>query len=352
MILSDAHIQDLPRRATDTHEATDKEKSDLLAWVADNPYFKTRVGQGDFITPQGKIFRFTVEGRAGESVFVGTGSSKTREEAALIAAAEATERFTARKIFAEGSAQAIHSVNVTDGKIGVVEADPPRDLPSRGFHSSNGWAVHFSLKAAIESATIEALERHILLYDFLNSQWQGFKFHSDLPMEHGRIRYLSSVSSFGGFRAGVAIAECDRFSGNAFGYLCYRDEITNYSVNWFSAFLEAYYQVDDFLKSPEEEPKTWIGRYQQHFLRGRRLKIEENYLTANHVPSVNASIVAVDLQKALNLSFPFFGAFVFGGDLIPLFFSQKLNEAEQFTARRSLQRWGINGPLPEFHPIL
>lgn len=352
MILSDAQIRDLPRRATEASEATDREKSDLLAWIADNPHFKTRVGQGDFTTPQGKVFRFTVEGRDGESIFSGTGSSKTREKAALIAAAEVTERFFARKVFAEGSAQAIHSVNVSEGKISVAESDSPRSLPSRGFHSSNGWAVHFSLKAAIESATIEALERHILLYDYLNSQWQGFKFHSDLPMASGRVRYFSSISSFGGFRAGVAIASSDRFPGNTFGYLCYHDEITNYSANWFSAFLEAYYQVEDYLKSPEEEPANWIGRYQRHFLNSHRLKIEENYLSANHVPSVSGSIIAVDLQKAFNLSFPFFGAFVFGGDLIPLFFSQKLNEAEQFTARRSLQRWGINGPLPEFHPIL
>ena len=131
----------------------------LLDWITDNPLFQSEIFESKIEISGQEFFRFSINATDNDShQYYGFGRSKDRLQAASIAAGEVLERYVAKKILkSEEPLFAKHQVNFQDSEISTAEMEHTTALPSPGFHSSNGWAVHFSLKKSVENSALEAL---------------------------------------------------------------------------------------------------------------------------------------------------------------------------------------------------
>lgn len=337
--------------------ATELEYSSLLLeWIVDNSFFKSEVFEST-LDISGQIFyRFSITATDSDgNQYHGFGRSKNRLKSASIATGEVIERYVAKKILkSQIPYYAKHLVSVSDAEISVSAAGGDVSLPSAGFHSSNGWAVHFSLKTAIENSVVESLERHTLLYSFLHSGWNGFNVDQQVPFQGQKLTPYVSRFSFGGFGAGIVATEGKKFLGRTFGYLCDDAEELNGSKKWLNAFFESHGQWE-LLSSDEPLPEdaNFLIKYQRHFLMtSHSLQNQNSQAETKNVSDMQANILVLDLKSALNLPVPMFAAFSFGGNLIPLFFKQKLSSEETLKIQATLKKWELPTDLPEFHPIL
>lgn len=355
-----AQILNLPNEAIEAEPSTAAHDL-LLEWVADNPILKTRIHESTLDVAQSRYFRFAIEGTDAEGeMFRGFGRSRDRRGAAVIASAEMLERLVAKKVLKTNDLTAArHGILFKNGEIEINESAPCA-MPSQGLHSSNGWAVHFSLQAAIERAALEALERHILLYTYLKDGWEGFDRDHQVVFEHVTLFPLMSRNEIAGFRAGMVYTKGQEtgvgaLPGVTFGYLC--DESTRFlkSTKWLNAFFESYEQWIDVERLGIKDTDSWIERYQRHYLEKDRLSLAPTapHTTELHsIKQAHGHLMAFDLAKALHLPCSLYAAFVFGGDLIPLFLKQRLTKEEGLTLMHKLIGLGIAARLPEFHPIL
>lgn len=349
MDIAAAQIFELSREA-ESVGAGEREKSAFLAWASGNPHFSTRAGLTTYELDGAKLFRRSATALWNGKESVGTGSSFVQDEAALIAAMELVERIAARSAF-ENRAESRNEIEIDEAEIKIYPAHTV-GLPSRGFWSTNGWAAHFSLSAAIAGAVREALERHILLYTFLKHGWNGFAFGgTEMFFEKRLVRGLA-CARFAGRFAGVSCLGSSVFPGCAFGYTVGDGSEEGSEKIWFRAKLEAFYQLDDEEKFGHGSGGTWLERAKNHYLKESRFSFANQPAALEQIPSLKARIATFDMAKAFGLSFPLFAAFVFGSDLIPLFHSGKLASEETGTLRKVLSRWEIEGELPEVHPIL
>lgn len=335
----------------------DENSSLLLEWIVDNSFFKSEVFESTLEISGQKFFRFSITATDTEGTeYNGYGRSKNRLSAASIAAGEAIERYVAKKIFKSNTPFfAKHQVAISDTEISVSTAKQATALPTSGFHSSNGWAVYFSLKTAIEKSAIEALERHTLLYSYLRDGWNGFSTDAKVPFKGQELMPCISRFSFGGFGAGIVATEGKEFPGHTFGYLCDDSKTIMGSKKWLNAFFESFGQWESLaLDSTLPENANFLAKYQMHFLMAPREKIGANQTEdkIQNVSDINANILIMDLKKALDLPVPMFAAFSFGGNLIPLFFKQKLSANELKSLQQTLATWQLPSELPEVHPIL
>lgn len=329
----------------------------LLDWIVENSFFKSEVFESDLDIAGQKYFRFSIVAKDSEGVqYSGLGRSTDRLTAASIAAGEVVERYAAKKVLKSAVPfSAKHLVNVDDGEISVSRADVATDLPTSGFHSSNGWAVHFSLKNTIEKSVMESLERHTLLYSYLKNGWNGFEADAVVPFNGQKLTPYVSNFSFGGFGAGLVATEGDAFPGRTFGYLCDEAEMINGSQKWMGAFFESYGQWEALAASSSlPDNANFLSIYQQHFLTHPHSSATDNAKAAgvNDISKISANLLVLDLKKALELPVQMYAAYSFGGNLIPLFFKQKLSADETKNLQLSLAAWELPIELPEYHPIL
>ncbi len=327
----------------------------ILDWIADNTVLKANVIESSINLGGNTFYRFSISARnTAEKEYHGLGRSKNRLTAASIAAGEVIERFIAKQILKSSEViRATHCVIIENSEISVKPVSNNIELPSTGLHSSNGWAVHFSLKSAIDNSVTEAMERHILLYTYLREGWSGFHADAQVPFKNQVLTPYISKFSFGGIGAGIVATEGKEFPGRTFGYLCDDLEKINRSSKWLSAFFESFDQWESLAQNHSEPSENgWLTRYQHHFLNLKHSERNEAAKQGLNFPKVQANILMFDIQKILNLPFPLFAAYTYGGDLIPLFIKQKLSDEESSGVVKLLKKWDLPGTLPEYHPIL
>lgn len=329
----------------------------LLDWIVDNSLLKSEVFESGLDISGHKFFRFSVSSTDAEgNQYDGFGRSKDRLLAASIAAGEVIERYIAKKVLKSAEPFLVkHHVNVQDTEISITEAGHAMPLPSPGFHSSNGWAVHFSLKKAVENSVLEALERHTLLYSYLHSGWNGFKRDDPVSFKTQMVSPYVSRFAFGGFGAGIVATEGNEFPGRTFGYLCEEAATINGSQKWLNAFFESYGQWESLsLKKDQTQNENFLAQYQRYFLTTSHQSEVGDPIEAQSQNSakIKSNILILDLTQALDLPLPFYAAYTFGGDLIPLFFRQKLSTEETVLLQQTLKNWDLPIDLPEYHPVL
>lgn len=329
----------------------------LLDWIVDNSFLKSEVFESDLKISDQKFFRFSISSTDTDgNHYHGFGRSKDRLRAASTAAGEVIERYVAKKVLKSSEPFLTkHHVNIQDTEIFVTGSDQAMPLPSPGFHSSNGWAVQFSLKKVVENSVLEALERHTLLYSYLNSGWNGFRRDSQVPFKNQMLTPYVSRFSFGGFGAGIVATEGSEFPGRTFGYLCEDAATINGSQKWLNAFFESYGQWEMLsLNNAQTQNENLLAQYQKHFLTTPHQCEISNPIAAQRKESskIKANILLLDLKNALELPVPLYASYTFGGDLIPLFFRQKLSNTETESLQKILRRWSLSVSLPEYHPVL
>lgn len=328
-------------------------RAEFLDWVACLDLLKVSVFESELEAGE-KYHRFTVQGLngAGEQS-AGFGRAKDKLTAATIASSEMIERYVSREILRTAAQfSAPFLVSVEGGGIDVKKAEAPFSFPSKGFHSSNGWAVHFSMKRAIENATREALERHILLLSYLKNGWSGFAFDEQVPFKKAVLTPGVARLSVGGFRAGLVVTEGPESAGVTYGYLCEEAAGFEKSRKWLAAFFESYEQWADLIMRAEPVSPSMIEQYQWRHFKGERPTLGTNAVEETEIDVASGALAVFNLQEVLSSPVPLFAAFVFGGDFIPLFLKQKLSSEEQRSLTNLLQRSGIENELPEYHPIL
>ncbi len=328
----------------------------LLEWIVENALLKSKVFESTIDLGGREYFCFSISAiDSDNNEYLGFGRSNSRLEAASIASGEVIERLAAKKILKATEVITTNSVvKIENTEISAAQSKTQTAPPSPGFHSSNGWAVHFSLKSALENSVIEALERHILLYTYLHSGWHGFQIDSQVPFKSQTLTPYISKFSFGGFGAGIVATEGKEFPGRTFGYLCDGATQINNSPKWLNAFFESYCQWDSFVKKnePQSNDENWLSKYQHYFLNHvHEAKEGKAFKELDH-PKVESNILMLDIQKLLDLPVPLVGAYTFGRDLIPLFFKQKLSIEESLVLGNLLKKWDLPPELPEYHPIL
>lgn len=350
------NLNEFKNNAESDNSQQEKNSGLLLNWIADNPILKTEIFEDNIEIAGQKYFRFYLKGiDINGELFGGFGRSKSRLRASSIASGELVERYVAKYVFKSSSVKAKNVILAKDGEISVEESNTEVNLPNKGFHSSNGWAVHFNLQHAIENSFLEALERHTLLYTYLKYSWDGFIQDQVVPFNTVNLTPYISKFSFGGFGAGIVTTTGSLFPGNTFGYICEMAKKLNSSEKWLSAFFESYDQWELFSQNKDQvSGKNILVDYQKHFLLNDIPKVRQNDLTIEKksFDNVSANLVLIDIQRALKLPCPLFAAFSYGRDLIPLFFKQKISDKESEDLKQILKKWTIFESLPEFHPIL
>jgi hypothetical protein len=202
------HMSDLPSEGS----AAGDYQYDLLDWIASSGLMKLSVFERELQVRE-KYFRFAIRGEtaSGES-FSGFGRSTDKKLAATIAVNELLERFVSRSVLQDKRVLAPFAVTASNGKLEFESLQERVQLPTPGFHSSNGWAVHFSAAAAVENAAREALERHILLLSYLKSGWSGFFFDEPVPFAGATLIPGIAKVEAGGFKAGIVLTTGDEAS--------------------------------------------------------------------------------------------------------------------------------------------
>jgi len=325
----------------------------FLDWLAGLDFLKISVSERELLTKE-KYHRFVVRGKDSEGILSsGFGRSRDQLTAATIAGCEMIERFVCRKILrASNNLLAPMSVFVEDGGIDIQLSERKKSFPTMGLHSSNGWAVHFSVKQAINNAVREVLERHILLLSYLKNGWSGFLFDEQVPFEKVMLTPGIARISVGGFKAGIVLTEGGAAPGVTFGYLCQAVDGFEASGKWLSAFFESYEQWIDLTEREEPKDMSVIESYQWHHLKKKRPDLPLAPADELVIDSARANIAVFNVGAVLKCPTPLYAAFVYGGDLIPLFLKQKLSIEEQVNLREKLALHGIKSDIPEYHPIL
>ena len=352
MQLEDCLIKraDLTSLAT---ESSNDYESPLLEWISSAGFLKVTVQEKE-IRVQQKVYRFAVVAQDDQgALYSGFGRSSERLTAATIAVNEMLERLIARKALRESGLGTQLSIQVSEGKIAITDLKSPVRLPSPGLRTSNGWAIHFSSQAAINNAAREALERHILLLSYLREGWRGFCFDKPVPFQSATVTPGKAFVTAGGFRAGIVVTTGDKARGATFGYLCDREADFAQSSKWLSAFFESYEQWADLTTETEtKRSDSILHQYQRHYFETDRPQLLSEDREALIIQGVSGNLAVFDLQKLFDSPFPLFAAYVFGGDLIPLFLRQKMSLGEIDSLQALLQVYGIEKSLPEIHPIL
>ena len=324
---------------------------ELLDWMASQNLFGLSIQQDEAqLLEKHHRFAITAE-QDGQTSIRGFGRSVDKLTAATIASAECIERYVSRKLLKEG-VRASSRVIVEHG---VIKTAPGLDSglpPSKGLHSSNGWAVHFSRELAIQNAAREALERHILLLSFIKYGWQGFHFSKPLVFQDCTVMQGIAPVKVGGFGAGIVLTRGAKAPGATFGYICERQREIETSKRWLGAFFESHEQWADLTSRPAGQDCSILESYQRHYLDSPLQRPEASSPNLITQPRLAANLAVLDLQEMLKTSFPLFAAFAFGGNLVPLFLKQKLGGTEIAYVKGQLAKNGCEVDLPEFHPIL
>ncbi len=330
-----------PEQKTSTQEMMENQ---LLEWFAGLRLNlrEQRLSIGDFEYINFSAFKKMPSG----GYLSSHGRSTSRRTAAIKCAAEMIERQ-----FMLDSFQATHH-NVT-----APDSIEAQALPQKDFWTSNGWAVHFDKNTSQRKSLDEALERHLLLKSFLNSQWQGFNPAHQIKSSEIELYFYSSQFSLKEKVAGMVIAKSPLYEGVSFGYcLGSKSDITQLSF-WENAIFEA---IDKILTLKgnsvdlSQSPDSWIAAHTKEFL---ETPFDLDALNTAPLTEIKDSIPeffvkTFDLAEKWNLPFPFFASFTWGGNLIPLFDKASLTPMGTQHLESVLALNGLSKRIPERHPIL
>lgn len=114
-----------------------------------------------------------------------------------------------------------------------------RRNPGELFQNTNGWAAHLTRASAISNACREAVERHILLYTFLRSEWREFVLLDRREAENGFALFLASPFIQNGYFGGMVVYHDHRLPGVSFGHLADDASKIDSSPHWNHALFEA-----------------------------------------------------------------------------------------------------------------
>lgn len=336
----------------------------LLDWVANNDKVFVSVSEKTSSLPSGEFRLFQIKGRdpvTGRE-YVGVGRSLNRLSAASIAAGEVLERMMMVELFRHSKEMlSLNKISLKNGRSEFqITSSEPAELPLAGFRTSNGWAVHFDLNQAIYSALKEALERHILLFTYLKYGWEGFNAYDSGSFEgHGLTSLIARVM-VAGHKAGMGYAKSKIFGGGIFGYVCDKASGFEKSSRWSQAFFEAYdnlifYEANGVCQEEGKVKKESdvIKEQMMHYLvnDSSGWRIQDKSILETHA-DLHANVICIDVAKFFGIPCPFYAAFVYGGDLLPLAFRETLTAQELMTLHAQLEKYGIKGEFPLRHPIL
>lgn len=341
-------------------------QTQLLEWSANHPEIISKIEERTIDLPSGKFYSFNLVAHSHvlNRKFVGIGRSRVRLTAAARAIGESIERIVGAEILSDPHIKANHEIKVFSHlPFEVTELSSSRLLPSPGLRSSNGWAVHYSKRMAIEAALNEALERHILYLTYLRSGWDDFDYFPGGSVLNIEVGSLIGRVAVAGRKAGIAVSHIEGLPGFAMGYCCDLADQFHTSSKWEQGFFESietalYYSKNQFGSG------TWANDYGYQILQA----YQEYYLGKTAPPwiysstsgrpsientdSMSASILLIDVAKALNMPFPFYASYIFGGDFIPLFFKQRLDKVEASFVQDILSKFNLSTLIPEFHPVI
>lgn len=337
-------------------DSTETNGSSFLEWASTKSPLALSVYENKFQFKENSFYRYSIQGATTNGkTFSGFGRSQNQTKAAIIAVMETLERFICNSVLKNESLQPNLGVIIRDGTLSFTEAIKSEDfgLLTEGFHSSNGWALHFDAKAAAESAATEALERHILLSTYIESEWDGFSFSEAVQYENRRLIPAMANNTCGGFAAGMVLTKGIESKGSTFGYLCDKLASFNASPRWANAFHESFEQWEDLKKGQKSKIPSLIESTQWHYFENETTEIPpQTWIPKVQLEVAQTNLLVFDLQKVLSTPFPLFAAFAFGGDLLPLAFKQKLSSQELINFESKLKKLGVYNSLPEVHPIL
>lgn len=290
---------------------------------------------------------------------IGCGRDINLSTAMSRAYGEAIERVVAQKVFAELSEAKCYQIVFHGRDIRIIDC-APTSIPPRGLRTSNGWACHFNLSSSVHNSIAEAMERHILLHSFLRWGWQGFSNDSSVYVLGKFVRLLRARVQMAGYRAGLALANLVKHPGFTTGYSCGLLSGDDGKF-WEKAALESaepamiwdnLARAELIKRSESLDPMEWtqahyaLGSNGCDFLdEGEELRLEN---------PVEASLLLIDVQRALRLPFPFFASYVFSEELIPLAFKRRIDGCTE-SARwmnRVLHRYSLSVEFPGVHPVV
>lgn len=229
-------------------------------------------------------------------------------------------------------------------------------LPS-SFHTSNGWAVHFDRDEAQRRAYLEALERHLLLRSYLEFRWQGFRLVQKIEGAEMDLYFLLSRYSADGFVSGLVATKSPHYSGVSFGYCVGKESDALTARFWESALFES---VDKILTLGGEEmdlsgdPNSWLRREAKFFLESPfdLSQFRNEFNNSIPVRPLSHRTQVFDVSERYGLPIPFYAAFSWGDDLIPIFHKATLSADAADYLRAILRRNGLSMEIPERHPVL
>lgn len=194
------------------------------------------------------------------------------------------------------------------------------DLPPGSLRSSNGWAVHHCEQDALERAKREATERHLLLLSFFKFGWNGFHLQERRHTKDLDLNFLKARFVTDRYAAGMVIAKTPNYPGASFGYCVgERTQSQDYAF-WEPAILEASGKILQLGGRAPDAPKDhdWMAREEKYFLENP-LMVESLDLNGQaETLETPCASYAETFNLEGDLGFPFWAAFAWGGDLIPL----------------------------------
>lgn len=344
--LATLNIDEINKLKSSQAEAFDGDK--LLTWAA-SQNFSFLEEKFDVLGKE--LYRFQGSTEQDGMSFYSFGRSTDRKLAAIKSTAEIIERLVFNE-FTKQAAPLNLGIKVENGHYEIQESDT-QTVIEPSFFNSNGWAVDFSVEKAIDRAMREAIERHLLLLTFAKYGWNGFFEIDQMQMNNYKFRSVVSKISLAGFSGGMALCQSSSHQGISLGYLADTTNRIETSEKWEQAFYESY----DLIRVKETNPaaqtqKDLIGRELEYYL---NTPFEHSFATKGQISELkkelHSNLAVIDLKESLNLPVPFYAAVVYGGDFLPLYFTESLTSSGKKHIQNLCARWELS-ELPERHPIL
>lgn len=224
------------------------------------------------------------------------------------------------------------------------------------LQTSNGFAVHFSQDQAIRAATNESVERHLLQYSFLKDGWSGFELIEEKNMGDETVTFVASRYEINGLRAGMVLARSARFPGISFGYFAEESNKIKSSPRWSHAISEALDKIDPFLKLAQAVSSVEYSPIEQGILNWMMMSHEKINFSKGGViqtlPTSTFDINCFNLAERWNLDFPFYGAYCFSPNLLPLLIVDRIKQPDLKYVSEVLKKFNLPSQIPTRNPVL
>lgn len=226
----------------------------------------------------------------------------------------------------------------------------------KALQTSNGFAVHFSQKAADEAACNESIERHLLQYSFLKNGWNAFELIGQNTVGENSLTFVASRYSINGLRAGMVLARSKRFPGISFGYFVDQSDKIASSPRWSHAIFEAIDKIEPFLELARSSSDLELMPIEQGILNWMNTSHEEIDFVrggfSQNLASPRLEIRNFDLAERWGLDFPLFGSYCSSADLLPLLVVDRIDKHESAVIIKTLGAFGLPAILPKRNPVL